>query len=769
MLPYFEKYISFDIEPKGRDNFWFYQELEKIFEYYSDYVYVKLKPILINRFNNNDSWFSIEFTHDQEGLLNKMYNIHPEDVFIFLFEIYKEVIDKNKRTEFYEKVDSPYYDCTKFYDGLSSSKQGHTFIQEFLLKHLLTKKENKGYILNFYGKLKNSNSIHLLRLILLFFKETKAIYNVEIFELVNIIHSKKGFNGSDDLFQLYLRQLIGVTFALFSDNQKEKLIKILLSIKYPYDLKARKYNDSDGNEKVYFTKYGIKQYLFLSLLPSEEIEKNLKLKKVFQEFKRKFGEVDANKARDVSSSGGAYVVGAPLEHNAYVNMDLKSWKKSILKFNDDYVEGHGPKGGITEHSRAFSDTIKQNPKKFYNFILNLFEDKGVSLTYISSGINGLIEGEHKPNEVQLLYKKLINLNLDRTNTLYTIWKADYLIKHQLIDEEIIKFLCENALNHPNPEEVLNEKDPLSDSLNSVRGAAIHKIIRCYDYKEFSELIFETIEKATNDSQISVKVAILQGVAYLNHLDIKRSFKIFMKLVDGNNIELLKNSLTASQYFNNKYHNKMHSYFNNLMLHKSLHKNCYVIVWSWMNDKINDKKLFDRFIKKSKEAKLCALEMAEKNLISKDGRMNQKSIHILNSFLNQKDKEFSSMYSGLILRKFKNNNFKQLYSFLFSYSKTKLCMDEPRYFLMLLLKCAKDYPLECLKLLENMNFKKTPNIQDRGHYREEPVQLILAIYSKLNMNMKQNKKHVIKALDVFDDMLIHNHLRSFANNAIELTV
>jgi hypothetical protein len=95
--------------------------------------------------------------------------------------------------------------------------------------------------------------------------------------------------------------------------------------------------------------------------------------------------------------------------------------------------------------------------------------------------------------------------------------------------------------------------------------------------------------------------------------------------------------------------------------------------------------------------------------------------------------------------------------------------EPLYFLQLLIKCARDYPIECLKLVENMNFSKTPNIQERGYYREEPVQLILAIYSKLNMNLKKNKKYVRKSLDIFDSMLTHNHLRNSANKAIETAI
>ena len=96
------------------------------------------------------------------------------------------------------------------------------------------------------------------------------------------------------------------------------------------------------------------------------------------------------------------------------------------------------------------------------------------------------------------------------------------------------------------------------------------------------------------------------------------------------------------------------------------------------------------------------------------------------------------------------------------------MAQPRYFFQLLLSCAKDYPIECLTLVEKLKFDRIPNVQLKGHYDKEPVQLILAIYTKLNMNLSKNRKYVKKSLDIFDSMLKHNHLRISVNQAIQLT-
>ncbi|WP_046755442.1 hypothetical protein [Kordia jejudonensis] len=565
------------------------------------------------------------------------------------------------------------------------------------------------------------------------------------------------------------RLLIGQIFPHLYSNQKNDIINIILEVKNPYE-QPYSYEDNEKRKRVVYPGVGKKQYAFLKVLPKEEIEKSFILKKKFNEFKRSFGDINENKASNVSSMS-TYGVGAPLEQHAYSKMDLNSWKSSFLKFNDNYRRDRGPKGGKLQHSRTFEAQVKTNPDKFYDFILELFENNKISVDYISSGLNGLIQGEYIPEKIKIIYKKLIKLKLDKSNTLYSIWKVEYLIKHHLIDYDIIMFISHNALNHPSPDCPLNENDPDFDSINTVRGAAIHKLIQCYEHKEFSEIIFETVEKAVNDPQISVKVAIIQELAYLNYLELERSFKIFQSLIEKDDIQILKNSFRTSQYFNTKFHHQMQSYFDKIIKYEELHENGNVLVLSWINDKINNKPLYDKFVKSSDNAKLCALKIAEANLFDRDDNsiVNEKSLSIINAFLNKSGDEFSHAYSGLILRKIKPIKFKLLYDFLVKYSKSELCMDEPRYFLQLLLSSAKEHPKKCLRLLQNMNFSNRPDIQESGYYDKEPVQLILAIYSKLNMDSKNNKKYIKIALDIFDSMLKHNHLRNAANDAIELSM
>ena len=166
-------------------------------------------------------------------------------------------------------------------------------------------------------------------------------------------------------------------------------------------------------------------------------------------------------------------------------------------------------------------------------------------------------------------------------------------------------------------------------------------------------------------------------------------------------------------------------------------------------------------------KLCAIDVAEEFLITKDkSAINLKALSILSEFLSETDKEFAGEYSCVILRKFSPENFPDLLPFLNEYSKTILCRKDPRYFIQYLSKCSKNHPEDCLKLLQNIDFRDSPDVQDSGYYDKEPIQLVLGIYSKLVSEINKNEKLINKSLNIFDDMLKHRHLRNNANQAIE---
>ncbi|WP_445720136.1 NACHT domain-containing protein [Flavobacterium sp.] len=765
LLELFDKYFHFNIEDLGKDNFWYYQILGKIFNHYPNFVFDKLKPIILKCFKEH--LFKINFTYEQSSLIKKINEINPDLCFPYFHSIFDELVDDNKYEKEFDIQNSPLYKNSKFSDLFESdsNKNANDIIEELLSKYIKSKPKDKAFFKSYYEKQKNSNSISHLKILILGLTEIPLFYKEEVFEFIKIVHSKNGFNGYDDKFQLYLRELITKSFVIFSEDQKVELAKIILSIKHPADIYY--YNDNNNKRKPVLGFYGKKKYLFIDSLPKKEIESIPILKRTHQELYRKFGKLNVKQLDRSNISSG--VVGPPLELSAYKKMTLNDWKKSFLMFNDYYVRDRfndSFKGGKHEHSNSFRDEVTYDPNKFYPLVRDLFDIPNISIDYISSGIDGLIKGRFDVLLVKELYLKLIKLNLDLSNTLSSIWNVSYFIEKKVVDIEIVGYLSNLALNHSHPEKSNNPTDPQFDSLNSVRGAAIHRIIHCYYDIQFCDTIFTTVENACYDKQTSVKVAILLNLAYLNYLDIDRAFKIFIKLTDTNDAVILKYCFKSASYFNNKFYLNMLPLMDKVIDNEELHENgSYLIVHSWLLGYDKNKQYYKRFINSSKKAKLQALHIAEGNLFEKE-EIDEKCLDILFEFINQIDDDFASSYSTLILRKFNNSNFMELLPFMRKYSKTILFRKQPRYFLEYLLRCTKDYPNECLELLENMRFNKVISVQDKGHFDAEPVQLILSIYSSLNNDFNTNKKQIEKALTVFDDMLKIDHLRLNSNRVMD---
>ncbi|MDR7832504.1 ATP-binding protein [Riemerella anatipestifer] len=767
LLSYFEKYIPFEKESKGkRDNFWFYETLKKIFPANKEYGYEKIAQPILDVYEDYE--FDYKFEHSLNSTIEDFNKNSPKETFEFLFNLYYQISEKTKVPYFnYENIPSPLYKSSRLSDSTRSSiSHGKKDLKHYLYEFI--EGSNTKYITKFYDDYKDTDNVSILKLLVKGLNNNPKVHKDRAIELIEILSTKNVFTGNDDHFQLYLRKLISNVYEYLDDNQTKFIESVVLNIRSKYDYII--WTDNDGIKRVSLRNFGLKKYLFIKSLHLEKIKRNNSLYRTFQELRRKFGDVDHNKALHASFGVTWGSVGTPLNQSAYDKMNLESWKKSMIKYDENYKSTEWLKGDIYQHSIAFREKVKEYPEHFYNFIDQLFEDKRISPKYIKWGIEGLIDGNYNPDKVKILYKKFMSLNLD--DTLYMSMlnhQANYFTRNKNIDLDIVNYLQNTVLNYPHKEKEYNPKHSLHDAINSIRGSALHTLMFCYYDKEYEEVIFSTIESVIKNPLCndSLKVMTLHNLGYLNYLNIERAFKIFVELTNTNNVEILKSSINTAQYFNNKYHDDMDYYFEALLNIPELHKQSYVLVSSWLLGMDSDKKLYQRFISTGKEAKLCAIYVAEEFLISKDNTtFNTDALSILYELMNEKDKDIADEYACIILRKFKPNNFTIYLDFLREYSKSQLCKIRPNYFLQYLLKCSKDYPQECIELLENMDFS---NVQEFDYYDKEPVQLILGIYSKLVSEINKDKNLINKTLDIFDDMLRCVHLRSNANQAIETII
>lgn len=763
LIPYFEKYMAYKAESRRkRDNFWYFEIVKKIFPHNMPYAFEHLQDAVAEIYQAhmpND-----DFDYSLNEAVKEFNKKAPDETFQFLFEAYRDISGKTMVPYFKEaKTSTVLFKSYKLDISEMISDQDVKNIKNYLYDYV--KNCSNKVISDLFAVYKDSNSIFILTVLLRGINRGTA-FSGEIMELLSSLKEKNAFDGPDDNFQLEIRNLIADSYAHMDKNQTAVLDELLLSIKSIYDYHI--YTDSYGIKKVSMKEYGKKKYLYLKALPLEILNKQGMVYKTREVLHRKFGEVDHKKALHVSKSQWG-AVGPPLEESAYQNMDLKSWKRSMLIFNETYRSDKWLKGDMHDHSIAFRNAVKEKPEKFYDFIDSLFDDPQVSSLYLIYGIGGLIEGRYDPEKVKKVYKKLLNLNpegdLQRT---YLNHYPDYFIKNKNVDAQIVAYLADTALRYTDDGHDRSSMPSLDYSINTTWGGALYSLMNCSYDPAFEEIIFSTVENLIRreDCGDALKITVLFRLAFLNRINLPRAFKIFKELTDTGNVEVLRASLHCGQYFNNQYHSQMQYYFKRLMQAPELHKKSYMMVSSWLRGFDRQKQLYRKFTALGKDAKICAVDVAEEFLIKRDGMVNFKALEILAELTAETDPDFGPEYSGIILRKFKPHNFIHFRDFLEKYSRSPLCGYEPAYFMQYLLQCAKEHPKACIELIGNLDFSRVPDIQKGGYYDREPVQLVLGIYSKLVSEVVKDKKLINKALDIFDNILKNSHLRTGAAQGME---
>ncbi|GBF18013.1 hypothetical protein C21_00169 [Arenibacter sp. NBRC 103722] len=771
LLSLFDQYFPYrDENQKRQDNFWFYQILGKIAEHHLAYCITKLTPIVLTLFAEKS--LNLNLGHDLDKIIKQLNGSYPKETFIFLFELMKIIIENQKEDIRTKTIDTPLYKAWYFSDiQLVSSVADNAdevlfgLLKEHLEKLAATDPENA---LQFYEKNKNSNAIPILKLCALLLAANPSYFHSQTFAFITLLHSKNGFNDWDNQFQFLLRKLLGATFPHFLNEQQKETIAILFSIKHPHELSV--FTDNEKKNHI-VNSIGKKQYLFIHAIPQNHLRKHPKLWRRYQELKRKFNEMPdrpMDQSRMIS-----YGVGGPLQSSAYTSMNLENWKKSMRKYGDDYVRKRTEdptRGGKSQHAQAFKVQVEKKPAHFYPLVQELFASSVYSQDYLVYGLWGLIEGKFNPPKIYQLYKNLIKEGVSQEHIMLSIWFNQYFIQHQLIDKDALDYLSDLVFSHPDRKGILNPENLQIESLNSVRSAALIKIMQTTHTSEFSIFIFDIVEEALKDNYPSIQAAILGNVAHLKHFDMERAFSIFNTAINTENPELLKCSFVSASYFLHSFFERMKPYLTRTLAFEELHKDSVVLITkSWIFElgaEDSTVVLLNKAFESGENAICAILDTAEDYLFD-NGELNAKCNQLLFRCLSYKGDEIASRFSGLILRKFKPENFYSIYPFLQSYVETMHPEKEPRYFIQYIISSARVFPIECLELMKKSLHLGHGDVQKRGFLDKEPVQAALAIYSALNMDPKRHREALEQTLDMFDQLLLNNRIRGHASAAIAL--
>ncbi|WP_312398390.1 ATP-binding protein [Sphingobacterium sp.] len=758
LLPYFEKYYPYS----ENNELWYFEMLKKIAVIDFKFVLEKLKPIFVAQRKEKER---LKFDYRYDRIVEHLFKIDPRSTAEFLLNVQINILEGTQNAYYreYDEINSPLLSSSHYDRGLRYKDEAdEKSLESFLLRYYRTCERTE--LLDLYQNQKNSNYVVLICLLIKLLRDRAEEFIDEIFELIEIIDQKNGLKGWDDFFSLQVRRLISRSIQLFNKGQYQAIKVLLLNLNSPREIYI--WTFEDGKRRL-ISNLGKKKYLFLKGLPSEVLKMDQKIRRSYLELQRKFGEINHNIAMEASGMrwGGGQ---SPLNNPHFDKFNHQAWLSSMRKIHEGYKHEDFMRGDILEHGRSFEKAVEQNPEYFYDFIDKLFNQDGISPKYISHGISGLISAKNNIPKTAELIKKEIRLSYDREYTQYAVWHSVFLIKHNLVTQEIVEFWVKVAKWEPHENDRLNPGHEISDFINTPRGTAIDNLMHLGAFPEYSEMVFETIEYILRPGQVPTKTlscGIMTNIAYLNQLNLNRSFEIFKTLIAYNDLDILKYSINTAQYYNNTFHYQMGFYFDQVLKHRELYKNGYFFVSSWIFERIDDYPLYDKFMKLGGDVLKCAITVAEKLLVGENG-IDKRSIQVLERCLAQDSEDLSHEFSGLVLRKFKTNQFLELYSFIEKYITTRHFAKDPRYLFEYLTECTASYPCECLKLLGKMNLPFEVDMRETAYMGDEPLILLLAIYSKLRSLKFKYATEQKRALDEFDRMLKIPAIRIKALEAME---
>ena len=429
----------------------------------------------------------------------------------------------------------------------------------------------------------------------------------------------------------------------------------------------------------------------------------------------------------------------------------------MLQFNENYKDGsfNDYRGGMTQHSREFARVVQERPDYFYPLLETILTTKTVDDDYIIEGLSALEKANFDAERFLRLYKLAINKVTTDAGIMRIIWLTNYLHKNQLIDEDIFNFLSNQAINNKNPTKVLNINAPNHDALNSVRGAAISEVIKCYYKKEFAEKIFKIVKAAAKDPIVSVRISALNHMAFLMYLDKEKTLDVFLAYTNKNvEEEIYKYSVNTAQYLARYNFKALIPYFKNALNCKKEIENIPIILAvAWLNNESDSYELLQESWQKSNKAKSQMIDVGVKNFIDADEPTKSKCDQLFCMFLENDAKEIVQEYNGAFLHEMLPIHFEEYYGLIKKYHTSKAAIRDPHYYFDYLIKCSKQFPEKCIDLIEYYDkYDKPNNVTGPFYDGSEPVKIVIGALNGLYEAENKNVPSINKAMNLFDEML-----------------
>lgn len=748
-----------------------YYYLEKVLKTDPDFVICHLKK------DFDENLLKIDWSNDKyipgnyEGLkiYSDLYKQYPNKAIPYFLYVIEEII-KSKQYEssyglygdgsFYlykpntNIVKTGFYDYKDLYDTVLSHIQDKLLddLSKSIIYETLNSKYANFLAIGVFYLLKNKEK-EICRILNLF------IQNDFLLKI-----------DSSEILDYYSKELLANAYPLLTDTQQETVNQSILSTKK--DFHKRIYEDLPYTKKKIASNYLLGTYSLISMIPYPLRNKYPELRKVYQEGFRKYGVSTNTEPQEVT----CHVGWSSYSQEAYNYMSFDDWRRTFLKLSTEERHFESWKYPSKEgNKREFEKRVSEKPDVFYPFVENITFDKGIDIAYILAGLEGLQKGNYLKDRFQNLCLEIIHSRtgeLDEANLCTFLRVLRYIVRNnQNLDGNIFLFIKGIIYQTPDREftsDIIQRDDigmeVVTAGINSIRGIAVELIIDCYSLISHKNEIFETLEYIADTANAITRSCAIFNAAWLNNLDKKRAFDLYLRLVKDLNPYLLAIPFHDGHpllYHMNINFKGLIPFFEKAIQVKEAGKPmAFFLLNAYINNHPKAFTLLKNLLNNSSQARqeltwyICAHIL--------EGEHAKKGWRIINYLLNFDDKELYEKFNNCFLH-IPSDMDSNLISFINKYVKSPVSNYSNNYFYDFLRKLINFNANQCLIWF----FASKPeSIQIEYFYDKSPLNVLIEGYNGIREYDKENPI-LEKTMDVFDSLLQipqyrNFHMRSFLN-------
>lgn len=628
----------------------------------------------------------------------------------------------------------------------------------------------------FFDGYKNSKYESILRLVLYSLQDNEQSYSNQIFELFKILTQSKIIEEDHGL-EHELRTLIEKTLCYFTTTQTKHIINYIKTYKRLDEISHHTYGEP--LKKHFHSNWGRGKYFWLKRLPKNLIKSDIELFKAMNELKRRHGDrTDKAKVRRPSVLIGCH---SPIDSRAYQYMSKEQWISAFRKYDANRErEFRSSRGGMHELASGFRDSILENPSNEKLEILKaIINDISIDITYVFHGIQAFAEKRKDIREVLTDLLKTAIARKEHKDLYYPVQIASKLIGHEIENPYLFAFLLIVSTDFNEKDywiaEESNEKTSPTNGLvfsglNKNYGVAIEAITHVKD-PNYQDSVFDTIENILSSGPEDARAIIYSRLAYLMHLDIKKTNEIFAQYIaKEENIYVIASSLWSLQYLRKNGFGIIGSAYeklieSNILGRDDAHSLFIILYGSYLYDIEGAKELLYQFIKRHKQFTIRGVSEILKNyyiLPDSKGKNDDLLYYILREIHIDEEDDFTINFLHI-----DHINLTDIYPFLSGYIRSPLFVIS-EHFINYLSHQSTYEPLKAIELFDLAFDRHKGSFINKRLYRldEAFIKFIVGAYDSLT---SKNEEYVVyrgKLLQRFDHVLQDFRLRRSADKILE---